>query len=219
MPKRITHHKAHSHTVRKISPTKKKEDFSEADKLKAKEAACFKCCVCRVDPCFEIHHLEPLGGNGLDNAIPLCPRCHDLYGDDPKRKKFLRQARDYWFRVNKKSPAVIMEMNKSILEVVERIEENVITREEAIQIISETAIQTQERLSEKINEELKIRDLQGIINTVASMVTSDNYSNRQQAKITGETYMVVCSICGTIYDNQTFKTQKIKCDNCGGVLE
>jgi hypothetical protein len=35
----------------------------------------------------------------LENAAPLCPSCHETYGANPTKRKFLREARDLWYEI------------------------------------------------------------------------------------------------------------------------
>lgn len=75
--------------------------FSENTKLEAKRRSAFRCCVCH-HLFVEIHHIIPQeegGPDTLDNAAPLCARCHDIYGDNPKKQKQLREMRDYWWEL------------------------------------------------------------------------------------------------------------------------
>lgn len=34
-----------------------------------------------------------------DNAAPLCPSCHETYGANPSTRKFIREARDFWYEL------------------------------------------------------------------------------------------------------------------------
>lgn len=73
--------------------------FSENTKLKAKRRSAFRCCLCH-NLFVEVHHIIPQeegGPDTLDNAAPLCARCHDIYGDNLKKRKQLREMRDYWW--------------------------------------------------------------------------------------------------------------------------
>ncbi len=73
--------------------------FSEALKLAVRRCAHFSCAVCH-DHGVEIHHLLPQAEGGPDtdeNACPLCPSCHEKYGANPTKRKFLREARDNWY--------------------------------------------------------------------------------------------------------------------------
>jgi len=73
--------------------------FSEVIKLKVKRQAHFRCCLCHsLD--VEIHHVIPQAEDGPDtedNAAPLCPSCHSTYGGNPEKRKFIREARDFWY--------------------------------------------------------------------------------------------------------------------------
>jgi len=76
------------------------EDFPESVKLQAKRLAAFKCCLCHNRAGDEVHHITPKadgGKNDLDNAVLLCAQCHTDNGSRPDRRKFIRQARDFWY--------------------------------------------------------------------------------------------------------------------------
>lgn len=50
----------------------------------------------------EIHHIVPEAEDGPDiedNAAPLCPSCHETYGANPQKRKFIREARDFWYEI------------------------------------------------------------------------------------------------------------------------
>lgn len=73
--------------------------FSENIKLNIRKRAHFKCCICQR-PYVEIHHIIPEadgGENTEENAAPLCPWCHEIYGNDSKKRKYIQQARDAWY--------------------------------------------------------------------------------------------------------------------------
>ena len=78
--------------------------FSESLKAEVRKKAHLSCCLCKslgVD----IHHIIPQGENGPDtedNAAPLCPSCHETYGANPQKRKFIREARDLWFEICEK---------------------------------------------------------------------------------------------------------------------
>jgi hypothetical protein len=75
--------------------------FSEQLKLSIKERAHFQCCLCRA-LYVEIHHIIPeseAGPDTEDNAAPLCPSCHETYGANPEKRKFIREARDFWYEL------------------------------------------------------------------------------------------------------------------------
>jgi hypothetical protein len=75
--------------------------FSEQLKLSAKKRAHFRCCLCHA-LYVEIHHIIPESDSGPDtedNAAPLCPSCHETYGANSEKRKFIREARDFWYEL------------------------------------------------------------------------------------------------------------------------
>ena len=75
--------------------------FSEALKLKVKKRSHFRCCVCQAVG-VEVHHIIPQEDTGPDteeNAAPLCPTCHEIYGANRTKRKFIREARDAWYEI------------------------------------------------------------------------------------------------------------------------
>lgn len=75
--------------------------FSEPLKLKVKRRAHFLCCICKTFG-VQVHHIEPeaLGGPDTEeNAAPLCPTCHDIWGANEVKRKQIREARDLWYDI------------------------------------------------------------------------------------------------------------------------
>lgn len=75
--------------------------FSEQLKLAVKKRAHFQCCLCHA-LYVEIHHIIPESDGGPDteeNAAPLCPSCHETYGANPEKRKFIREVRDFWYEL------------------------------------------------------------------------------------------------------------------------
>src|SRR5207237_3514603 len=73
--------------------------FTEALKLKVRKKAHLSCCLCKAIG-VEVHHIIPQEEGGPDieeNAAPLCPSCHETYGANPQKRKFIREARDFWY--------------------------------------------------------------------------------------------------------------------------
>jgi hypothetical protein len=78
--------------------------FSEQLKLAVKKRAHFACCLCHA-LYVEIHHIIPESEGGPDtedNAAPLCPSCHETYGANPEKRKFIREAREFWYELCEK---------------------------------------------------------------------------------------------------------------------
>lgn len=75
--------------------------FPEPLKLDLRRKAHFCCCLCHSLG-VEIHHIVPQaegGPDSEDNAAPLCPSCHETYGANPLKRKFLREARNFWYEL------------------------------------------------------------------------------------------------------------------------
>lgn len=75
--------------------------FSDTLRLRVKKRAHFCCCLCR-DLYVEVHHIVPQEDDGPDtedNAAPLCPSCHEKFGGNESKRKFIREARDYWYEL------------------------------------------------------------------------------------------------------------------------
>jgi hypothetical protein len=73
--------------------------FPEPLKLAIRRRAHFSCCLCH-ELGVDIHHIVPQSEDGPDeeeNAAPLCPLCHDRYGGNPEKRKFIREARNFWY--------------------------------------------------------------------------------------------------------------------------
>jgi hypothetical protein len=75
--------------------------FNHITKKEALERSSFRCCICH-DLAADIHHIIPQeekGPDTIDNAAPLCSTCHDLFGDNPKKRKKIKQMRDHWWKI------------------------------------------------------------------------------------------------------------------------
>ena len=75
--------------------------FSDNLKLEIKQRSFFKCCICQR-PYVEVHHIVPQADGGKDtedNAAPLCPWCHEIYGNDLTKRKYIKEARDNWYKI------------------------------------------------------------------------------------------------------------------------
>jgi hypothetical protein len=74
--------------------------FAESLKLDVKHKSAFRCCRCQAIG-VEIHHIVPQaegGPNTIDNAAPLCAKCHSDFGDNPLKRRELREMRDWWYQ-------------------------------------------------------------------------------------------------------------------------
>ena len=79
--------------------------FSELIKKEVKIKAHYKCCICESFEFLHVHHIKPEnegGPNEIDNAAPLCTRCHSMYGGNPDLQKWIKEKRDFWYEHCKK---------------------------------------------------------------------------------------------------------------------
>jgi len=98
--------------------------FPESIKKLVKAKAHFQCCRCR-NIGVEVHHIIPQkdgGPNNFDNAAPLCKNCHTDFGDNPMKRKEIKEMRDWWYKK-------CDEMYKSIVILKEKTEPKILTKE------------------------------------------------------------------------------------------
>lgn len=75
--------------------------FPDAVLVNVRRRAHFQCCLCKSLG-VEVHHIVPQSDGGPDsdeNAAPLCPSCHETYGANPTKRRFIREARDLWYEI------------------------------------------------------------------------------------------------------------------------
>jgi hypothetical protein len=98
--------------------------FSESLKKHLRQKAHYRCCLCQA-VLVEIHHIVPQaegGSDAEDNAAPLCASCHEIYGANPTKRKFIREARDWWYETCAKRYAPGSEALADVVEAVLREE-------------------------------------------------------------------------------------------------
>lgn len=111
--------------------------FSEKLKSEVRRKAHFACCLCKGMG-VEVHHIISEAEGGLDtedNAAPLCPTCHETYGGNPQKRKFIRETRDFWYEICDKryaSDADRIEELKKILENTVSYDDFIALKEELI---------------------------------------------------------------------------------------
>lgn len=129
--------------------------FSEAIKLKVRQKANWQCCICEAFV-VETHHIisrEEEGPDTEDNAAPLFPSCHDLYGANPQKRKFIREKRDDWYiKCQKES-----EKDKLLEDIISKLE-NVPTRDDFISFKNELMIGNIRLLQDKFKPNLILID-------------------------------------------------------------
>jgi HNH endonuclease len=101
--------------------------FSETLKKDVRRRAHFSCCLCKALG-VEIHHINPQEEGGPDtddNAAPLCPSCHETYGANPQKRKFITEARDVWYEICEKRYATDPQQLKVLEDALTRIDDRV----------------------------------------------------------------------------------------------
>lgn len=107
--------------------------FSEVVKKEVRIKAHHCCCICKSVG-VEVHHIIPQeegGPDAEDNAAPLCPSCHEIYGANKTKRKFVREIRDTWYEICAKRYAEgpkLEEIKRSIEELKEDVREHLQTR-------------------------------------------------------------------------------------------
>lgn len=159
-----------------------KKKFTSNTIEKVRKAAEFKCCVCRSRPCFHTHHLDPEGGNDFDNAAPLCVTCHDLYGKDPLKQKFIRQARNDLYKCVEETRSTRkkeIELNKEILEKVEELKSKTITKKEFFDDVVPKIVNTIYDIGNEAKKYAKNKDYEGLVQSLCSLGSSATYISGQ----------------------------------------
>lgn len=80
--------------------------FSEELKIEVKKKSHYRCVVCNSFGPLHVHHIDPSsegGSDDFDNAVALCPSCHDIYQGNKEKRKWLREKRDYWYEYCEKN--------------------------------------------------------------------------------------------------------------------
>lgn len=91
--------------------------FPESIKKEARKKACYRCCICETTKPLRIHHIIPSKNGGpdtLENAVSLCILCHDTYGHDESKRKWIKERRNWWYEQCEKR--FNREINISVLE-------------------------------------------------------------------------------------------------------
>ncbi len=98
--------------------------FSDKVKTLVKEKAHYRCCICEKPKFLHIHHIISIkeGGSDLiDNAAQLCVDCHDKYGHNEQKRKWIKEKRDFWYefcnvRINKEIEELFDKYTKLLLD-------------------------------------------------------------------------------------------------------
>lgn len=207
--------------------------FSEALKKEVRRKAHLKCCICESFEFLHVHHIIPEkegGPDTIDNAAPLCSRCHDAYGGNPERKKWIREKRDLWYEICEKK--LSNEDVKKIEEIREIIENTANQQKEKISDLQKsiTLLQGEVSAFTEQNRELVSRiditpkeerdDLYTQVSSISSVVTSSASALNQMNNIFNNYRPLVCPSCGRtefVESGYGLVNQKA-CPNCGSTM-
>ncbi|MFL6207683.1 MAG: HNH endonuclease [Pyrinomonadaceae bacterium] len=148
--------------------------FTESLKLKVKRRVHFACCLCHALG-VEIHHIIPQNEGGPDteeNAAPLCPSCHETYGANPEKRKFIREARELWYEICEKRFA----SDPDKLDEIGKLIQTMASKEDLDKLVQkvENLLREIEKQPDR-SEEDKTRE----ISQVSGMISSGVSANRQ----------------------------------------
>ena len=93
----------------------------------------YRCLLCEEFKPLEVHHLIPVkdgGSDDFDNAVSLCPNCHEIYGDNPSKRKWIKEKRDFWYEKCEK--ILIHDNLEQLGKVYNIIEKEILKKDEKI---------------------------------------------------------------------------------------
>lgn len=181
--------------------------FDEKIKKEVKERAAFRCCVCQEIGSIEAHHIIPQEHKGrdiLENAAPLCPSCHAKYGDNPKKRKEIKQMRDWWYKKvedmfpDNKEPLKLLEQVNSKLDNLQNNNSQMTDLKESLKKLSDLAI-------DKMTS--------GTAQITASNVVGSSSASLSNVRFEELSKMIWCKDCGEpIWIS---KPSDLQCYHCG----
>lgn len=183
--------------------------FSEKTKIEVKEKAAFRCCRCqRIG--IHVHHILPKekgGSNNDDNAAPLCPSCHDYFGDNPKKRKEIKQMRNWWYKQIEKQFPDNKEHLKKLEEInskIEDVKQNQIGLDDLKDSLRELSDDTINNMTLRT----AVVTASGIANTSAASISSTKLGHKVHANMS-------CHKCGTSIG---LLIGTNNCPNCGEII-
>lgn len=86
---------------------------------------------------------------------PLCASCHDKFGDNPKKRKWIRQNRDFWYEMCHKTsppdPQLIREMRELINPLA--------TKQDFTNWVSQLTSTLQQIAGQNLSSDVKLRQM------------------------------------------------------------
>jgi len=145
--------------------------FSEPIKKEARRRSNFICAFCHGRGFMEVHHLVPESLDGpdtIENACPLCPTCHNDYGDNPGKRLQLREMRDTLWETNEKNsfPAERI-LTEGFERIQERIDAGIVKQSQLYSELKELFLSFHATSMETINAAGTIGELTRVADIVA----------------------------------------------------
>jgi hypothetical protein len=187
--------------------------FSESLKDEVKRKSHFRCCICR-NYFVEVHHIIPQAENGpddIDNAAPLCPTCHDSFGNNPDKRRTIRQMRDQWYELCAKS-----ETNPDVLQFSTKLD-GLYTEFQTLRLDQEKQNATLNDMRSLFSAfyETQAQQMQQV-GTIGDLIVASGIvtSGSVPPQGYGTTLGVTCKACGQYVYGYSAKY----CSNCGTKL-
>jgi anti-anti-sigma factor len=183
--------------------------FSEIVKLEVKKRAAFRCCRCEQIG-IDVHHIMPEkdgGSDDVDNAAPLCQSCHDQFGDNPLKRKEIRQMRDWWYEIccGRYSPGENHEISNTLGVLVEKAQTSESNTAELRAMLK--------RLTEQMIDKITPATAQEEASRIEAIVTSE--ANASFCRTKGQQGAVILRCNGDLdsYSALAFKKELIECSS------
>ena len=183
--------------------------FSKTVITKARKKAHFRCVICK-SPFVDVHHIIPESEGGLnkmENAAPLCAGCHDAYGNNPDKRRQIREMRDLWYEICEQrytNPDIETHYEKlnELYEMTKTVKEDYDKSHEILKEIKDTMSQLVGATGDSISKAEKIDD---VISSSGYVTSGTRLSENVYADVS-------CRNCGT---HIGLLIGINKCPNCG----
>jgi len=176
-------------------------DFTEETKKTIRKKAMFKCCFCQnLD--IEIHHIkreEDGGSNDISNGAPLCPNCHERFGNDPNKRKRITEARDNWYEVVERMYPDNRELSRTekISTKLLKFQHNQINLDDFKQVLKDFANETINNMTLGTAASTASGIANASVSPSMSPSASPSPSPSPSESVDGVHFNVVCGKCGT----------------------
>ena len=182
--------------------------FSKTIKEKVKKRAQYKCCLCHIHWATHVHHIKPESVGGTDeedNAAPVCPTCHDLYGGNPDKRKFIRECRDFWYENCDKHTSFNPEQMQ---QMIDKFSKFVATKEDLQNTVKLLSNEIQNVLGKPISTSEQIQELSDA--TAAFSYATTSVNPRPTLNATSTFSLHICGNCANAFD-----AKNDNCPECG----